>query len=111
MKDNSKSFGEIKKKIKKFNDDRGWHTDNDPKNLSESLIIEAAELLELFQWLDVKESSKKSFTDKEMRQRISEELADVFIYGFDIALALDLDIAEIIEMKMTMNAKKHPIKK
>lgn len=89
--------------ILKFRDDRDWKQFHNPKDLAISLSLECAELLETFQW---------SGTDLECRDKtdkIREELADVFIYASLIADAYHLDIREIIQEKLQVNAEKYPV--
>lgn len=88
------------KKIKKFRDDRNWKQFHSPENLAKSIIIEAGELLENFQW-----------DDKYKKDKAIEELADVFIYCILMADELEVDIKEIVEMKVKLNEKKYPIEK
>ena len=88
-------------RIRKFTDDREWNQFHSPANLAKSIVIEAAELLECFQW-----------TDEEYDlQHIKEELADVIIYSQDLLDKLDLDVDEIVNMKITMNEEKYPVEK
>ena len=89
-----KNFMHLIKKILKFRDDRNWKSGHTPSNLAKSISIEAAELLELFQWSD-------SF-DKE---KLADELADVLIYSFTLADTVGLDIEEIVLSKIKKNAK------
>lgn len=86
------------KKILKFRDDRNWKSGHTPSNLAKSISIEAAELLELFQWSD-------SF-DKE---KLADELADVLIYSFTLADTVGLNIEDIVISKIKKNAKKYPL--
>ena len=92
---------EIQKRIRKFVDDRDWDQYHSPDNLAKSIAIEAGELLECFQW----------DPDHYDLQHVSEELADVMIYSFQMCDKLKVDPREIIEMKMTMNEKKYPVEK
>ncbi|WP_312652540.1 nucleotide pyrophosphohydrolase [Proteiniclasticum sp.] len=88
-------------KIIKFRDDRNWNQFHNPKDLAISISIEAAELLETFQW---------SGTDLENKVNIDnmkEELADVLIYCVLLADKLDVDITSIIEEKLKMNEEKY----
>ena len=83
-------------RIRKFTEDREWEQFHSPANLAKSIVIEAAELLECFQW-----------NDKEYDlQHVKEELADVMVYSQNLLDALGLDADEIINMKMTMNEAK-----
>lgn len=91
---------EIFDEIIKFQKERDWKKFHTPENLAKSISIEAAELLEHFQW-------QKEYNVDE----VSEELADVLIYSLYMADALDLDIKEIIKNKMAKNAIKYPVDK
>ncbi len=82
-----------------------------------SIAIEAAELMELFQWKnqgtlgnakEMEEDFKAIKKDKEKLQRIKEELADVLIYCLFLGAVLDIDFGNIVKMKMRMNQKKYP---
>ncbi|MBQ7927501.1 MAG: nucleotide pyrophosphohydrolase [Methanobrevibacter sp.] len=84
----------------KFQKEREWKKFHTPENLAKSISIEAAELLEHFQW-----GKEYNITE------VGEELADVLIYCMYMADALDLDIKEIILDKMEKNAKKYPVEK
>lgn len=88
-------------RIRKFTDDRDWQQFHSAENLAKSLVIEAAELLECFQW---------SGTDYEL-QHVKEELADVIVYTQNILDELKLDADEIVNMKMEQNEKKYPVEK
>ena len=111
----------LQKIIIKFRDDRDWRRFHHPKDLSISIAIEAAELMELFQWKDTqgnignKEKMEKEFKkiikDKQFLQLIKEELADILIYSIFLADVLKIDLEEIIKMKIKMNEKKYPIQK
>ena len=88
-------------RIRKFTEDRDWDQFHSPANLAKSIVIEAAELLECFQWSD----------EEYDLQHIKEELADVIIYSQDLLDKLDLDVDEIVNMKITMNEEKYPVEK
>lgn len=88
-------------RIRKFTEDRDWDQFHSPANLAKSIVIEAAELLECFQWSD----------EEYDLQHIKEELADVMVYSQNLIDKLDLDADEIINMKMTMNEEKYPVEK
>ena len=94
-----------KEKINKFRDDRDWRQFHNEKDLAISISLEAAELLELFQWKSPEEVRENSI------ERIKEELADVLIYSHMLASNLDLDIDEIIEAKLEKNNIKYPVDK
>ena len=92
-------------KINQFRDDRDWRQFHNEKDLAISISLEAAELLELFQWKYPEEVRETSI------ERIKEELADVLIYSHMLASNLDLDIDEIIEAKLEKNNIKYPVDK
>ncbi|MDG4944074.1 nucleotide pyrophosphohydrolase [Staphylococcus agnetis] len=95
----------IMNEINQFRDDRNWRQYHNEKDLSLSISIEAAELLDLFQW----KSSKEVLDTKQ--DRIAEELADILIYSYMLADNLNFDINEIIRKKLLENANKYPIDK
>ena len=95
-------------KIRKFRDDRDWKQFHDPKNLAVSISIEAAELLELFQWMSGAEATRYA---AENRERVSEEIADVAIYLIELADITGIDLAQAIEAKLEKNAQKYPVEK
>ena len=88
-------------RIRKFSEDRDWDQFHSPENLAKSIVIEAAELLECFQWSD---------SDFDL-QHVKEELADVIVYTQDLLDKLRLDADEIVNMKMEQNERKYPIEK
>ena len=92
---------EIVKKIMDFRDKRGWQENDKPDNLAKSIIIEAAELLENYQW----------GPENADLENVKEELADVIIYSIAMASDLGFDIEEIIEEKLVKNSIKYPEKK
>lgn len=89
------------KEITKFNEDRDWDQFHSPSNLAKSIVIEASELLECFQW------SNNDFD----KQHVCEELADVMNYCILLAEKLDVNIEEIILDKLEQNKQKYPIEK
>lgn len=88
-------------RIRKFTEDRDWDQFHSPVNLAKSIVIEAAELLECFQWSD----------EEFDLQHVKEELADVMVYSQNLLDKLGLDADEIVNMKMTQNEKKYPVEK
>ena len=93
------------RRVIQFRDDRDWRQFHTPKDLTISLSLEAAELLEVFQW---------SGTDLECRDRldrIREELADVLSYCILMADVCGLDLDEILNAKVDQNASKYPVEK
>ena len=92
-------------RVVKFRDERNWRQFHSPKDLAISLSLEAAELLELFQW---------SGTDLECpgnRDKLREELADVLSYCILMADVCGLDLDEIMNEKVTKNEAKYPVEK
>lgn len=88
-------------RIRRFTEDRDWDQFHSPANLAKSIVIEAAELLECFQWDD------ESFD----LQHVKEELADVIVYSQNLLDKLGLDADEIVNMKMLQNEIKYPVEK
>ena len=88
-------------RIRKFTEDREWDQFHSPANLAKSIVIEAAELLECFQWNE---------TEYDL-QHIKEELADVLVYSQNLLDKLELDADEIVNMKMEQNEAKYPVEK
>ena len=88
-------------RIRKFTEDRDWDQFHSPANLAKSIVSEAAELLDCFQW-----------TDEEYDlQHVKEEIADVMVYCQNLLDKLGLDADEIINMKMAQNEAKYPVEK
>lgn len=96
------------KRIRKFNKDRDWGQFHTFKDLSLSLVLEAAEVLEHFQWKTDKEADRHV---KKNKEKLADELADVGIYLLQLADKSGVDITKAIESKMTKNAEKYPIEK
>jgi NTP pyrophosphatase (non-canonical NTP hydrolase) len=86
-------------------EERGWHTPT-PASLAKSVVIEAAELLENFQWSE--SSLEKIQNDPKKLSNIKLELADVLIYCLQMAKVLDLDVEKIIQEKLAKVAQKYP---
>lgn len=105
--DNSTTLAELRDIVRQFVDERDWRQFHAPKNLSMSLAIEAAELMEHFQWIDVPQS-RAAASDPAKIAAIGEELADVLCYALALANELDLDLATIVKDKMAKNAAKYP---
>ena len=105
---NEISLYEIKKKIKAFIKDRDWEKFHSPKNISMSIAIEAAELMEHFQWLTI-EQSKRLLSKKSEREDIEDELADIAIYILDFCNAFNINIEKCILRKLEKSSKKYPV--
>ncbi|MCR5604791.1 MAG: nucleotide pyrophosphohydrolase [Lachnospiraceae bacterium] len=103
----SDSITELTKKIVNFRDERNWKQFHNPKDLAISVSLEAAELLEVFQW-----SGADTAVDTEKKiAKVKEELADVLIYSFLMANDLELDIPGIVSAKIDENNRKYPAEK
>ena len=92
---------EVEARIKKFIDDRDWNKYHSPANLSKSIVLEASELLECFQW------------DEENYdlEHVKEELADTINYCIQMCQVLNLDLVDIVNSKLDKTEKKYPIEK
>ena len=103
----SDSIKELRDNVLNFRDARDWRKFHNPKDLAISISLEAAELLEVFQWSgeDVEVDSEKKIN------KVKEELADVMIYSILMADTLGLDISEIINNKLEENNRKYPVEK
>ena len=104
-------MGEIKaltEKIKQFRDERDWKQFHNHKDMALSLVLEASELLEHFQW----KSSEEVLTYGELnKEEIAEELADVAMYLFEMSDNLGVDLADAMKKKLEKNAIKYPVEK
>lgn len=98
---------ELEKKILKYLKARGWDKLR-PADVAKSIMIEGAELLELFQWENLSLDEVKH--NKRLLERIKKELADVFMYSFDMAVLLDIDVEKIVRYKLAHISKKYPAK-
>lgn len=93
------------KQVLKFRDDRDWKQFHNPKDLAISISLEAAELLEIFQWSGSDVSSENKI------EKIKEELADVLNYCVLLADVCGLDMDEIVQEKLKCNNEKYPVEK
>ena len=107
MNDNDTKINDLKNTVENFVDEREWRQFHNPKNLSMSIAIESAELMELFQWLSKKESIKAMSSGK-LRRNAIDEISDVFIYLIAFCNENDIDIKQAIDQKMKKNKKKYP---
>ena|SRR3989338_9511111 len=96
---------DVASEIKQFLVERGWDK-LCPPDLAKSISIEAAELLEIFQWTSV--GIEETKRDAERMEEIKKELADVFIYAIEMAVLLNLDVEEIVKAKLKQVKKKYP---
>ena len=93
-------YEQLIEKIRRFNEERDWDQFHSPENLAKSVVIEAGELLECFQW-----------NEEYDKQALGEEMADVFTYLIDMADKLDVDLLDITDKKMDKNILKYPVEK
>jgi NTP pyrophosphatase (non-canonical NTP hydrolase) len=108
MPDTETTLMALRQVVRQFVDERDWHPFHSPKNLAMSLAIEAAELMEHFQWLTV-EQSRAVVEDPAKRAAVADELADVLCYVLAMANQLQLDLSTAIGEKMAKNARKYPV--
>jgi NTP pyrophosphatase (non-canonical NTP hydrolase) len=98
----------LQQRLRDFARERDWEQFHSPKNLAVALAVEAAELLEPFQWMQEDESRQLPERAFEYQQ-VKEEIADVFIYLVRLADQLQIDLDEVVEQKLARNAEKYPV--
>jgi dCTP diphosphatase len=106
--DATTTVDQLRRVVADFVAARDWEQFHAPKNLSMALAIEAAELMEHFQWVSV-EASRSVATDPEKKSAVVEELADVLAYALALANALEIDVSTALREKMQKNAIKYPV--
>ena len=97
----------IQKKLRKFTQDRDWEQYHTPKNLSMALAVEAAELVEIFQWMTSEESVAVKDASS-LKHEVEEEIGDVINYVLRIADILGIDLEQAVLNKIDRNAVKYP---
>jgi len=102
------TFDELKIKAAEFVQERDWDQFHKPKDVAISLAIEAAELLEQFQW---KDDAQVAAHVQAHREDVADEMADVLLYLMSLSNKLQIDLVEAAEKKIAKNAKKYPIEK
>jgi NTP pyrophosphatase (non-canonical NTP hydrolase) len=107
MSDSSTTISELRELVRRFVEERDWRQFHSPKNLSMSLAIEAAELMEHFQWIDGAESRQLA-DDPTKLAEVRDEIADVLCYLLALANELHIDLADAVKAKMLKNAAKYP---
>ena len=107
MSDQTTTVAELREVVRRFVDERDWRQFHSPKNLAMSVAIEAAELMEHFQWIST-DASRKIGEDPARLAAAGEELADVICYALAIANELEIDVAGTLRAKMQKNALKYP---
>jgi len=104
----SDSLNDLRERINHFVEERDWAQFHTPKNLAMAMIVEAAELVEQFQWDTPSDSAQ---LDNAKREAVSHELADTFVYLLRIAEVLRIDLIEAANKKIDLNALKYPAEK
>ncbi|WP_224248773.1 nucleotide pyrophosphohydrolase [Hyalangium gracile] len=99
-------FKDLEEKLIRFREERDWKQFHSPRNLAASISIEAAELLEIFQWTD---DARLPALVEARRSDIRDELADLCIYMITLAHDLDIDLRDAIEKKLARNAQRYPV--
>ncbi len=109
----SKSFSselsevqQLAQTIREFVDERDWEQFHSPKNLAMAISVEAAELVEIFQWMTEHQSQN---LDPMKKQAVEEEIADVMTYLIRLSDRLDIDLVRAVERKLVINRKKYPV--
>jgi dCTP diphosphatase len=102
------SLQDLRAKINAFVTERDWAQFHTPKNLAMAMIVEAAELVEQFQWDTPQESQNLT---PEKREAVSHELADTFVYLLRLAEVLEIDLIDAANKKIALNALKYPAEK
>lgn len=108
--DQSTTIAALKERVKQFVDDRDWAKYHNPKDVAVSITIEAAELVEIFQWVKDSEQDKVTGDSAKMR-KLKDELADVLIYCVSLANVLDIDIGQAVFQKIAKNEGKYPVER
>lgn len=108
--DSEATVQDLKMLVKDFIAKRSWEKYHNPKDLAEAVCIEAAELLEVFQWSTVEEASSWRNVSPKM-DSVKEELADVLIYCLSMANVLNIDLSEAVFKKLEKNEAKYPVDK
>ncbi|HKY73748.1 MAG TPA: nucleotide pyrophosphohydrolase [Patescibacteria group bacterium] len=103
MNDQTTTISQLKILIQEFRTKRGW-TQEDPKDVALSLVLESAELLEHFQWI----AGEDVLKNEKIKEAIGEEMSDVLWWLINLGQRLDIDVAGAFEKKIVKNAKKYP---
>ena len=104
----SKDITSLQQAIRKFVDERDWDQFHNPKDLSISLALEAAEVMEHFQWKNAEEMAEHLKSNK---HEVAEEIADVFYWVLLLSNKLDIDLTQAFAEKMKQNEAKYPVDK
>lgn len=104
----SREIQELQVALRRFAEDRDWGQFHSPKNLAAALSVEAAEVLEHFQWLTDEQSRNLS---PEKKDQVSQEIADVLLYLIQLADKLQIDPIAAAKKKLALNAEKYPVER
>jgi dCTP diphosphatase len=107
MADHNTTCADLRQRVAEFVTARDWGQFHVPKNLSVAVAVEAAELMEHFQWL-THEQAAIALQDEAKRAAVTEELADVLIYALSLANALDVDVSTAVLSKLERNERRFP---
>ena len=110
MSDADTTLQQLKDLVAAFRDERDWAQFHNPKDLAVSISIEAAELLELFQWKGEDEVERIT-DDPEWQERLREEVADIVVYCLNMSDTVGVDLSEAIIEKLRKNSEKYPVEK
>lgn len=98
----------LQQRLRDFAAERDWPPFHTPKNLAMALVVEAAELVEIFQWLTPEQSARVAQDDAATREHLGDELADVLLYLLQIADRTGIDLEQAVARKLAKNALKYP---
>jgi len=107
MQDETTALADLKRLVAEFVAEREWGKYHRPKNLAMSIAIEAAELMEHFQWLTPTEADS-AVADTATRREVADEMADILAFLLSLANRLEIDLAAALEAKMHANERKYP---
>ena len=107
MSDTTTTLADLRSAVRSLVDARDWRQFHNPKDLAVSIAIEAAELLEEFQWLDAGQVSAAA-SDAAARERVRLELADILTYCLSLSNALDVDVSQAVFDKLEISGRKYP---
>jgi len=97
----------LQARLRRFSAERGWEPYQTPKNLAMAMVVEAGELVEIFQWMTPEESARVA-ERPDVQQHLGEEIADVLVYLVQIADRCGVDLAAAVDRKIGLNARKYP---
>jgi dCTP diphosphatase len=107
MSDQKTTLSELRTLVSNFVAARDWQQFHSPKNLAMSVAIEAAELMEHFQWLTIEQSRAVAMQPEKLGE-VADELADILCYSLALANELQIDVSEAVRSKMVKNDRKYP---